>query len=265
LRSMEKQPKSFSFRIRIFGSSAPSGLEAMLGGIVHKKTGMKVSFDKPDVRIRVVVSGDLTVFGIVLCETERKSLFTRLPHERPFFHPGALVPTVARTLVNLAQAMPSHTFLDPFCGTGSILIEAVKVGARAVGGDADEQMVKGTLKNLQNIQDVQTSCADVIVLDATTLPIRDKKIHSIAFDPPYGRSAKLFGVKNMTELYKLSLEECERVIKGGRIVFAYALNLYEGKPPEELVEGVGLKVVELHTQRVHKSLVRRIVIAEKPD
>ena len=46
--------------------------------------------------------------------------------QRPAPHPDiALSPRLARTLVNLAGAVPGQTILDPFCGSGTILVEAL--------------------------------------------------------------------------------------------------------------------------------------------
>ncbi len=66
---------------------------------------------------------------------------------------GMLPPKLARILVNLGigslQDQPSNlTLYDPFCGTGTVLIEALLRGCQVVGSDIDEDAVAGTLQNL---------------------------------------------------------------------------------------------------------------------
>lgn len=51
-------------------------------------------------------------------------------------------PKIARALVNLSGVKDKELFLDPFCGTGGILIEACMVGARIIGADVQDKMVK---------------------------------------------------------------------------------------------------------------------------
>ncbi len=58
-------------------------------------------------------------------------------------------PKLARCMVNLTGMIAGDIVLDPFCGTGGILIEAGVMGARVVGADIDERMVEGTIKNLE--------------------------------------------------------------------------------------------------------------------
>lgn len=64
---------------------------------------------------------------------------------------GMLPPKLARALVNIAlgaEVSPDTLLYDPFCGTGTVLIEALERGARVVGSDADSVAVEGTQMNL---------------------------------------------------------------------------------------------------------------------
>ena len=68
---------------------------------------------------------------------------------------GMLPPKLARTMVNLAGLDPttSPLVLDPFCGTGVILQEALIDGLRVAGSDLSEKMVDYTKQNLDWIID----------------------------------------------------------------------------------------------------------------
>ena len=54
----------------------------------------------------------------------RQDWVIRRPRARPFFHPAAIFPKLSRALVNLSRVGAGEVFLDPFCGTGSLLLEA---------------------------------------------------------------------------------------------------------------------------------------------
>ncbi|MDA4120543.1 MAG: DNA methyltransferase [Thaumarchaeota archaeon] len=61
----------------------------------------------------------------------------------------AMSPRLARTLVNLAGLRPGQTILDPFCGTGTILIEAYAKSLRCLGLDSRASRVQETRENLR--------------------------------------------------------------------------------------------------------------------
>lgn len=63
---------------------------------------------------------------------------------------GMLPPKLAQILINLCGALkPGSTVLDPFCGTGVMLQEAILMGYRGYGTDASERIVGFAKKNLE--------------------------------------------------------------------------------------------------------------------
>ena len=63
---------------------------------------------------------------------------------------GMLPPKLAQILINLCGPLPADsTILDPFCGTGVVLQEALLMGYRAYGTDLSKRMVKYTERNLK--------------------------------------------------------------------------------------------------------------------
>ena len=62
---------------------------------------------------------------------------------------GMLPPKLAQILINLCGNLPANsTILDPFCGTGVVLQEAILMGYYAYGSDINERMVNYSQKNL---------------------------------------------------------------------------------------------------------------------
>ncbi len=63
---------------------------------------------------------------------------------------GMLPPKLAQILINLCGPLkPGATVLDPFCGTGVVLQEALLMGYRAYGTDINEKMIECTKRNLK--------------------------------------------------------------------------------------------------------------------
>ncbi|MCR5700051.1 MAG: methyltransferase domain-containing protein [Candidatus Saccharibacteria bacterium] len=66
---------------------------------------------------------------------------------------GMLPPKLAQILINLCGPLkPGATILDPFCGTGVVLQEALLMGYRAYGTDINDRMVKYSKKNLEHFK-----------------------------------------------------------------------------------------------------------------
>jgi tRNA G10 N-methylase Trm11 len=75
--------------------------------------------------------------------------YRRRDLERPFQDPKiTMPPKLARILVNLTGCKRGETLLDPFCGLGTILGEAVMCGVNVIGVDADATRVGNARRNL---------------------------------------------------------------------------------------------------------------------
>jgi len=133
---------------------------------------------------------------------------------------ASLRPTVAAAMVRLAGIGPGMTVLDPFCGAGTILAEALdvaekrsKAGAvRVIGGDIDPNAVFVTSQNLENV-----GRADLARWDATALPLESASVDRIVSNPPFGK--QLSSIDKIGALYEAAAEEWDRVLRpGGRAV-----------------------------------------------
>ena len=60
----------------------------------------------------------------------------------------AISPRLAKILINLSQAKPGNLLLDPFCGVGGILQEALTQGIKCIGVDRDSEAIKAAKINL---------------------------------------------------------------------------------------------------------------------
>ena len=81
---------------------------------------LRVNLESPDVEIYALVRNDELILGI---NTSGDSLHRR--RYRVYDHPAALKTTLASVLVRLTGYDGSKYFMDPMCGGGTIVIEAI--------------------------------------------------------------------------------------------------------------------------------------------
>jgi tRNA (guanine10-N2)-dimethyltransferase len=216
--------------------------ERLIGAMINGP----VSLDSPEVEYRAILSEDRCYFGRVLFPVDRAAYDARNPGKRNFFHPGVMMPRMARTLVNLACAHAGDTVLDPFCGTGGILIEAELLGMHTIGSDFDPLMIAGSRINAKG--------TGFLLGDATALPFRDRSIDSIVTDLPYGQSVCIRKADTMDRLYGDALDESRRILRPGRRAVIVTHKDISGIAAEHMT------VIAQHNQRVHKSLTRRVLV-----
>jgi len=212
--------------------------------------GDDVSLDNPDTEL-TVVRADRDYFAVTKPSRMKQNWMVRRPRARAFFHPSAIFPKFSRLLVNLSAVMAGETFLDPFCGTGSLLLEASEIGARPVGIDLHSKMVKGAHRNAGKFgQD----WLGVIRADARRMPLN--KVDAIATDIPYGRVSTTSGSTSAAILEKLIKEAASILPDGKRLVVMHPKTLEVGE-----TDGFELEE-ELHLP-VHPKLTRTISVLRR--
>jgi len=103
---------------------------------------------------------------------------------------GMLPPKLAQIMLNLAKAGPDNVVLDPFCGTGVVLMEAALKGSKLMGSDVNQQMVYNTKENLDwlakeyklNMRLEELGCADASTNKWTRY--FDRVVSEIYLGPP---------------------------------------------------------------------------------
>jgi tRNA (guanine10-N2)-dimethyltransferase len=251
---------SFAVRVRRVGGVtadvASVDLERKLGEIILKKaTGTKVKLKTPKHTFLGVITENRFVFGLKLAEIATKPFMQRRPRKRPFFQPSAVAAKLARCMVNLAKVRNDDLVFDPFCGTGSFLIEAGLIGCRVIGADAQRHMVEGAFRNLHYFKVAPEA---VIVADAEHPPITEAD--GVVTDPPYGRTASTLG-KSTEQIVKAVLPEFQSLLDSKkRVCIASPKTIAIGR----IAERVGFKHMESHYVYVHRSLTREVAVLETP-
>jgi len=154
-------------------------------------------------------------------------------------HKGMLPPKVARMMVNMAlghlnpdSKSKVPLVYDPFCGTGTVLFEAILRDCHVIGSDIDPQSVVGTRQNVQwlfdNLEDVtirsQASIFQADVANAylaqSTLKI---PVDCIVTEPFLGRPQPFPNqvpniIKGLTKMYLGAFKNWTRWLKNDGIV-----------------------------------------------
>lgn len=114
--------------------------------VLHNKLTQKLGWELVFVR-----SGNKTIVAQSIAVQDIEAYAAR-DQARPQRDPkvGMLPPKLAQIIINLAvgQFHP-HLLLDPFCGTGVLLQEALLMGMDVEGSDIDPRMVEYTEANLK--------------------------------------------------------------------------------------------------------------------
>jgi 23S rRNA G2445 N2-methylase RlmL len=132
----------------------------------------------------------------------------RQHHGREVERQGALRPTVAAMMVSLAGE-PGDTLLDPCCGSGTILSEAVALGWQARGGDIDPEAVDIARRNVPTAQ--------VDQWDLRKLDIPGSSVSAVVANLPFGQQFEVQG--SMSKWLADALAEMARVTRPrGRLV-----------------------------------------------
>ncbi len=242
--------KTFAIRVKGVGRKGPISLSGKLGEIILKNVKAEVDLSHPDFEVFVLV-GEKLYTGLKLASYNPRQFYERRIGKRPFKHPSALKPKISRCMVNLARAKPGDVFFDPFCGAGSLLIEAGLLGCRVIGSDLNAKLLRGARENLR-FYDLEDFC--LVVADSAFLPF--SSLGPLATDLPYGRrSASIAHPPD--EIARLFVRQLADLLPEGD--YACIMSSIEQKVPQ-LCREAGLSVLEVHVETLHTGLSRHVTV-----
>ncbi len=139
---------------------------------------------------------------------------------------GMLPPKLARIMINLSGADADDILLDPFCGSGTVLMEAADLGYQNIAGtDLSPKAIQDTEKNLTWLKENKKikPVTKLKVADVQTIS-REFPAQSISAivaepfmgKPQTGRETKADLIKSARELrqlYENAFAEFQRILK----------------------------------------------------
>lgn len=248
LKTAELPKGSFAVRAYRYEDFPGSRLDAerRLGEVISRRR--KIDLRSPQNTLDVYLGRTLYA-GISI--PDRRGLSLREPQKRPFFSPVTLSPRMARALINLTGIERGRTVLDPFCGTGAILVEAGLMGLRPMGTDIDGEMIEGCEKNMR-AYGIGGPVKKIDIGDITELG----GVDAVSTDPPYGRSSST-NKEPVESLYRRSFAAISEVLKKGSRASIILPDMRFASVPEEM------ELVEHYPVRVHRSLTRNFCVFRK--
>jgi tRNA (guanine10-N2)-dimethyltransferase len=230
-------------------------LERKLGKHILQQTPKnRVNLKTPNKTFFGILTEHKLIFGLKLAEIQPKPFVERRPRKKPFFHPSAMNAKLARCMVNLAQPRTGALVLDPFCGTGTTVLEAALIDCKPIGADVQRRMIKGARKNLTHFG---TSADALIIADARQLPLT--LVDCIVTDPPYGKSATTLKATTKAIVEAVLKSAFTLLHEGQRICIAAPKTLRIA----ELGETLGYRHLESHFAYVHRTLTREVAVFQK--
>jgi tRNA (guanine6-N2)-methyltransferase len=157
-----------------------SALAAASGWTYLSRSGGEPARGELSLRVHVVESEATLAVRIARVPLHRRAY-------RVASRPGALHPPLARALALLAGLRPGLTLADPFCGTGTIPIEAKLAcpDLHASGSDLDPEAVEAARRNAE----AAGVDLELAVRDASDLRVADR----VATNPPWESAVRMAG------------------------------------------------------------------------
>ena len=182
------------------------------------------------------------------------------PNQRKIF---GMPPRLARILVNLSACKNGKVLLDPFCGVGTILQEALLEKAIAVGMDVKPWCVKAATENLEwLVREYWLEDADFRVLQGDVNKLLEKvgqeSMDCIVCEPDLGPALRqiptgLYSkkiIQKLEPLYFGFVEKAYRALKpGGRLVLVTPY--IKTRANEYITMPIDAKLVEFGFKRIY--------------
>lgn len=206
--------------------------EKNLSSVVVEKNNLFP--EKNGIEINLIFSGDKLYIGqtIALQNFEEYSL---LDYGRPArdSKSGMIPLKLAQMLVNLANVGVDKRILDPFCGSGTILQEALMLGYKnIIGSDLSKKALNDSELNLKWLGEIKPELSmnkiQLINVAAEKLSgvVEKNSIDAIITEPYLGPSHNLKNlkinapgiIKNLSQLYIEVFKEFQIILKKGGVV-----------------------------------------------
>ncbi len=177
--------------------------------------------------------------------------WTHKDRNKPYFDKkkGMLPPKVALMMINIAlgdnpvQEDRKNLLLDPFCGTGTVVMEGLLTNLDVLATDLDSEATAGTRRNIEWLaQDYPfTHEYKIFTTDATKIPPQKDKVQYIVTEPFLGKPrpnpAKLpFIYKGLQKLYLGAFKHWATLLDdGASIVIVFPTVTIQTKYGKEIV------------------------------
>ncbi len=172
-------------------------------------------------------------FGKIIEETDYEKIEKRDMSKPVRRNELSISPRLAKILINLSKVKKGETLLDPFCGVGTILQEALLQKIKVIGIDKDRKAIDCSELNLKWFNFDKN---DYKLINDDSSRVKIPRVDAIATEPNLGELQKRVPpeekakeiIKNFEKLIINVLKNLRISVKG-RIVFTAPMILTEKK------------------------------------
>jgi tRNA (guanine10-N2)-dimethyltransferase len=230
--------KSDTFACRTINLSSKKGnlssVEKTVGATISQASGARVSLSNPTLTVYLIFTDTQNYLGYS----------TKIPaQKRPkkvIKSPFELHWKLSRAMVNLSGLNEKEILCDPFCGTGTILLEAESMGIKSIGIDFNKKTCETAKKNLA------ANGYHSKITNSGYEQIKKLSYDGIVTDLPYGISSK-------------SSESPKKLIRDFISILPKKKKLAL-MCKKELADQIELKPAKRYEIYRHKSLTRTILV-----
>ncbi|MEA3398240.1 MAG: DNA methyltransferase, partial [Patescibacteria group bacterium] len=217
------------------------------------------------IELSLIAKNDKLYIGETLAVQPFKELSFR-DYGRPYRDDfsGMLPPKLAQIMLNLSDAKTSDIILDPFCGSGTILSEALLMKfENVIGSDISKKAIDDSRRNIQwinknweiKIEKLKLYNSSAAELSKKILP---KSIDAIITEPYLGPQRGKINIRNaiaeIETLYSKTLNEFKKILKpNGRIAIIFPIFRSNHGSRYILPELSGYKIINLIPKNLRKN------------
>jgi len=186
------------------------------------------------------------IYCCLLLYKNKENFESRKAHKKPHLYPTSLHPKLARAIVNLTGA--KDKVIDPFCGTGGILIEAGLINLKTEGYDINKNLIEMAKENIKHykIKNCKLTTKDALKIK--------KKLEFIATDLPYSKNTKDVNINKLyTNFFKLLKKQLKKKA---------VIGMQSTVNSKKLIKDSRLKLIKEFSYYIHKSMTKKIIIIE---
>jgi|TARA_Y100000310_G_scaffold304987_1_gene344685 tRNA G10 N-methylase Trm11 len=229
------------------------------------KLGMEVKTELKEAGIscRLVTSRDKALSSVVVtknkvhdflilgnkflaqtCAVQEFEEYSKRDYGRPVrdMQSGSMPPKLAKIMINLAQLKSSAIIIDPFCGSGTVLQEALLLNYNnIIGSDISAKAIQDTKNNLKWLvknQELKNKIYTLHNVNVIQLSQVVTKVDAIVSEPLLGPTVRGTEkaeqiekiVSELSELYTQAFAEFKKILtKNGKVVIVFPSFRVAGK------------------------------------
>lgn len=150
---LEKQLKDINKLIKenLQNAGFKAGFVQIKGRFISSVSVAKNNLLHKGAEIVLIVALDKILVGRTMAVQEFEE-FSKRDFDRPRKdkRSGIIPPKLARMMINISEIGPDEVIFDPFCGSGTVMQEAIFLGnKRIIGSDISNKAVRDTKENIE--------------------------------------------------------------------------------------------------------------------